>query len=254
MMRQAHASALRFIPDAFDAARNEANGHGKVYDSRAGLAAYYRYKPRDIAALTGNGHVHVHVTALDRIRWATDGYAPLNLPETFTVVDPDIADKLGVRERVMEHQLLVEASRNERRALRDRAAQLAGRRVTLYYGLIALTLLLVLTLLPSLWELENLRQSVIMGSSTLRPVVGWTSPAVTWVIRNFGSLVSSTIGVAVPGSLEPLIQSLEAIPELVTVFGLLGGLLFWRQRVVVQRMRELGEAMWRNVYSPERVA
>jgi uncharacterized protein (DUF2235 family) len=253
MMRQAHASGLRVLPDALEDARNDGNGHGKLYDSRSALAAYYRYKPRDIAALTGDGHVHVHVTALDRIRWATDGYTPTNLPETFTVVDADMDDKLGVRERVTEHQLLVETSRNERRALRETAAQLAERRATLYYGLIALTVLLILALLPSLWELEDLRQSVITGSSTLRPVLGWTNPAVTWAIRNVGSLVSGTIGVAIPGSLEPLIQSLEAIPELVTVFVLLGGLLFWRQRVVVQRMRELGETMWRDAYSPERV-
>jgi uncharacterized protein (DUF2235 family) len=253
MMRQAQASRLRFVPDAVAEAHQQGNGHGKLYGSRAGLAVYYRYKPRDIAALSGNGSVHIHVTALDRIRWATDGYAPTNLPETFTVVDADVNDKPSVRKRVAEHQLLVETSRDERRDLRIATAALSRRRVRLYYGLLASTALLVLTLLPSLWSIESLRQPVGALSSALRPALGWANPGMTWVLRNLGSVVSGTIGIALPGSLEPLIQSLVGMPEMATLFVLVGGLMFWRQRVQLREMERLGEAMWRDAYNPERI-
>jgi uncharacterized protein (DUF2235 family) len=251
MMRRAQASGLRFVPEALQEAHDQGNGHGKLYDSRAGLSAYYRYKPRDLAALSGDGSVHVHVTALDRIRWATDGYAPTNLPDTFTVVDPDSAAKPGVHKRVGEHQLFVETSRDERRALRERARRLAARRVTLYYGLIALTGLLVVTLLPSLWGVEALQRGLMATSAALRPVLGWANPVATWIIRHLGSVVSATIDVAIPGFLDT--RFLETTPELMTSFALVGGLLFWRQRVLFHEMRELGERMWRDAYDPARL-
>lgn len=254
MMRQAQQSGLRFVPDAVEDAHNQGNGHGKLYDSRAGLAVYYRYTPRDMAALCGNGHAHVHVTAMDRIRWATDGYAPTNLPDTFTVVDPDGVDKPWVGERVAEHQAYMEASRDERRKLRAAAAALTRRRVRLYYALIASTLLLALTLLPSLWNLETLQQGVTAVSMALRPALGWTNPAIVWILRNVEAVVSGTIGLAIPNSLEPLIESLAATPEIAALLVFVAGALFWRQRVLVRKMRELGEAMWRDAYSPERIA
>lgn len=254
MMRQAQQSELRFVPDAVEDAHNQSNGHGKLYDSRAGLAVYYRYKPRDIAALCGNGNAHVHVTAMDRIRWATDGYAPTNLPDTFTVVDPDGVDKPWVGERVAEHQAYMEARRDERRKLRVAATALTRRRVRLYSALIASTLLLALTLLASLWNIETLQQGVTEVSMALRPALGWANPVIVWILRNVEAVVSGTIGLAIPNSLEPLIESLTATPEIATLLVLVAGALFWRQRVLVRKMRELGEAMWRDAYSPERIA
>ena len=66
MFLQAKEAGLRFLPYCIHAAHDQANVHAKLYDSRVGLAAYYRYKPRNIEALCGNGNVKVHVTAADR--------------------------------------------------------------------------------------------------------------------------------------------------------------------------------------------
>ena len=66
---------LRFVPDADQTAHDQANAHSTLYDSRAGLASYYRYQVRDLESLS-DGQPWVDITALDRVAHATDGYAP----------------------------------------------------------------------------------------------------------------------------------------------------------------------------------
>ena len=78
---------LRFIPQVRDLISAAADVNGKLYDSRAGLGVYYRWKPRDAEALCRGRFVpaRVHRTVLERIARGTDGYAPGSLP-----VDPDV--------------------------------------------------------------------------------------------------------------------------------------------------------------------
>jgi len=89
-------------------------------------------------------------------------------------------------------------------------------------------------------------------SAALRPALGWANPAITWILGNLEGVVSATIGIAIPNTLTRLIESLERTPELATFLLLLAGALFWRQRVLVRKMRELGEAVWRKAYDPAR--
>jgi len=87
MMTKAEAAGLRFLKGD----RNEYHEHNnvtdKLYNSRAGLAVYYRYTPRDIAAMCRVHHTtpRIHVSAVERIAQATEGYAPGNIPTTDTV-------------------------------------------------------------------------------------------------------------------------------------------------------------------------
>ena len=72
---------------------------GPIHDSRKGVAAYYRYQPRRIAAwlhppdpstrilqdpdAKGHGlltHVRLHHSVIERIVRGTDGYSPIVLP------------------------------------------------------------------------------------------------------------------------------------------------------------------------------
>jgi uncharacterized protein (DUF2235 family) len=78
---------LRFIPQVRELISAAADVNGKLYDSRAGLGVYYRWKPRDAEALCRGRFVpaRVHRTVLERIARGTDGYAPGSLP-----VDPDV--------------------------------------------------------------------------------------------------------------------------------------------------------------------
>ncbi len=75
-----------FFQDGFeDEVKREADVHAKLYDSRSGFAAFYRYAPRNIEALykkaSGSGatHINVHESVFDRIGRRTGNYNPGNL-------------------------------------------------------------------------------------------------------------------------------------------------------------------------------
>lgn len=99
MMREAAARGLIFKkqpdedPDAVRAAQSARDKDGRLYDSRAGIGSYYRYGPRNIAALcndTDHGvHVQtpkIHESVFGRIDSGCNAYAPIGLPSNYVVV------------------------------------------------------------------------------------------------------------------------------------------------------------------------
>ncbi len=83
MMTKAASHDLRFIDTARDYVSTARDVHGKLYDSRAGLAAYYRWQPRDIFQLCKDRNIDtpkIHVSVFERIAQGTEGYAPGNIP------------------------------------------------------------------------------------------------------------------------------------------------------------------------------
>lgn len=84
---------LHFIKDLRDQFLRHSNWHGKQHDSRSGLAAYYRYKPRSIARLCNdrfNGisieKPKIHRAVMERIRGNSVSYAPTGIPAQYEVV------------------------------------------------------------------------------------------------------------------------------------------------------------------------
>lgn len=114
MMEEAENAGLRTLKVVKDRIVALASSYGPIHDSRAGLAAYYRYQPRKIAAwldpvdpttlslrdpaivdshATSRGllcSVSVHESVINRIANGTDRYAPITLPETFSIVPPQV--------------------------------------------------------------------------------------------------------------------------------------------------------------------
>ena len=94
MMERAAEHGVEFKESARKNIRNDANVHGKLYDSRDGAAIYYRYAPRDIVHLCENqkkrkvepGDVKIHASVIDRIKRGTSRYAPSLLPYEFKIV------------------------------------------------------------------------------------------------------------------------------------------------------------------------
>jgi uncharacterized protein (DUF2235 family) len=103
-------NTLDVIKDRFRALASSA---GPIHDSRKGVASYYRYQPRKIAAwvdpcdvataglrdpaITHDDSrlpkgllkkVKVHESVISRISRGTDRYAPITLPETFEIFPP----------------------------------------------------------------------------------------------------------------------------------------------------------------------
>ena len=88
MMVEAEKYGLRFITEDWDYYYYHQNVNDKLYNSRAGLAVYYRYKPRNIYHIcqVANTGAKIHETVIGRIKQRTEGYAPGNLPTGVAVV------------------------------------------------------------------------------------------------------------------------------------------------------------------------
>lgn len=143
MMQEAEKAGLQFYRDVRDRIREDANAHGKMYDSRAGLAAYYRYRPRSICAIGHDDKAgvcidepKVHFSALRRAARATADYAPISLAKKIKVVstheaDGQLAENLATR---------YEKTAAGRAAQAEKIRQLVRGRIALYYLFLAYTL------------------------------------------------------------------------------------------------------------------
>lgn len=80
---------LDLKPDAINDACQNANPFGLMYDSREGLAIFYRYYPRPIQELCEKiliEPIKIHDSVIHRMKYETAGYAPIQLPDQFDVV------------------------------------------------------------------------------------------------------------------------------------------------------------------------
>jgi hypothetical protein len=91
MIRQAEKAGLRVLASDCTFYREHANVDDKLYDPRAGLGIFYRWKPRDITAMCHQNNVPptIHLSVLERIAHGTEDYTPGNLPpHTRVVITP----------------------------------------------------------------------------------------------------------------------------------------------------------------------
>ena len=65
------------------------NINDKLYNSRSGIKAIYRYTPRNIGTICAQHGVspRIHLSVLQRVAQSTEGYAPGNVPNALEVVD-----------------------------------------------------------------------------------------------------------------------------------------------------------------------
>jgi hypothetical protein len=94
MMQKAKDSNLRILATDYTFYNEHTNVDDKLYDPRAGLGIFYRWKPRDIAAMCREKNVQpvVHLSVLERIAHGTEDYAPGNLPPDAEVVITSTGD------------------------------------------------------------------------------------------------------------------------------------------------------------------
>lgn len=177
------AHDLRFIPQFASRAQSLSNALGPIHDSRAGLAAYYRYQPRKIAALldpprpetvsmrdpqirdekTKRPHgllkrVLVHESVLARIASGVDNYAPSALPANFI---PILATGPYALSSLSTANLQALTRTSEERRVRYQRQEndwdrVWRRRVTYFLTVFATLLLVALPFLPGLSRIEDL--------------------------------------------------------------------------------------------------
>ena len=89
MMMHAEAQGVRFVAHTREEYSTEHSFADKLYEPRAGLGMFYRWKPRDVASLCakqGIARPKVHVSAVERVMQAPEGYAPGNIPPRCEIV------------------------------------------------------------------------------------------------------------------------------------------------------------------------
>jgi uncharacterized protein (DUF2235 family) len=88
MMEKASHAGLRFLQSDRQFCRDHLNGDDKLYDPRAGVGVFYRWKPRDITELSRKAQIErpvVHISALERVAHGTEDYVPGNIPDTLDI-------------------------------------------------------------------------------------------------------------------------------------------------------------------------
>lgn len=89
MIEEARKKGLRFKPWAIQSYVALASPTGRIYDSRAGTGAFYRYQPRNVAMLMGEeNRPLVHHSVVTRMAQGNDGYAPISIPHDVDVLAP----------------------------------------------------------------------------------------------------------------------------------------------------------------------
>ncbi|HEX5715303.1 MAG TPA: DUF2235 domain-containing protein [Thermoanaerobaculia bacterium] len=145
MMAKAEKDGLRLVGSERALYRDLASVDDKLYNPRAGAGMFYRWKPRDIAAMCERLRIPpvLHMSVLERIAHGTNDYAPGNLPpDAEVVITPSREphkDGLAL-ERAKEVGRVFRSAHQEGKPLlaRTRSAVVAGM---LSYYLFLLTLL-----------------------------------------------------------------------------------------------------------------
>lgn len=94
MINEARKRGLIFGRQAIEALKTRVAPYGPIYNSRAGLGAYYRYGPRRLDPPVDRlgaciPNPKIHETVIWRMAAGTDSYAPLSLPSRFQIVADD---------------------------------------------------------------------------------------------------------------------------------------------------------------------
>jgi uncharacterized protein (DUF2235 family) len=179
MMTEAEKAGLEFKKGAIEEARLASDEDGRLYDSRYGMGAYYRYCPRKIVELTHERFSNaphdeveiavpkIHESMFKRLRHGARAYAPVGLPADYAVVNA-AGDVLRGDANPYETSAQAQA----RVRLQERVWNLVwGRRVT-YFGTLAASAYMVL--LP--W----------IHGSVSGPASAWSF--LSWPIRTAGAL------------------------------------------------------------------
>jgi uncharacterized protein (DUF2235 family) len=135
MMQKASERNLRFLSQDRKGYSDHGSVDDKLYDSRAELGVFYRWKPRNMKKLCeeqkAGSQARVHLSVFERIAHGTDGYAPGTLAPDLQVVytptgNPDEDKAVEVRAEAINSALA--------KAFRERGADLKKVRGTLILG------------------------------------------------------------------------------------------------------------------------
>jgi hypothetical protein len=177
MMDEAEAAGLRFYPAERQAVDCRADCQGEQYDSRSGLAGYYRYGPRIVDRLCNDAGYDVfvakpkiHDSAQKRIGARQVAYAPVSFPTDYEAVG-----RAGNLRAPLRPMPLLENLADLARRISDieSAWDAVWRKRLAYFATVALSLVLVA--FPVLERLGWLRPACPAGNAWARGLRGCCS-------------------------------------------------------------------------------
>ncbi|MBF0379432.1 MAG: DUF2235 domain-containing protein [Magnetococcales bacterium] len=145
MMKRAEKCGLRFNPGSIEEVYYSANVQGELFDSRKNLGVFYRYGPRDInglcridqeTPLIKPGTIKIHNTVIERMKRATDSYAPGFLPDQFQIT------KTAVDSEIITERIITDKSKWDR--LSEKLSDYVKTKQLVYRAFIETTLLVML--------------------------------------------------------------------------------------------------------------
>jgi len=250
MVRKAKSLGLRFIDADFKEIEQQASPHDDLYNSRAGLAGYYRYSPRPVTTLghdTLNGvtidRPKVHESAFARIDGGQVAYAPIGIPLVYDLVLRDKDGTIGHTKTVARKsdqeptsEYLEDSSRAQLRATRMEAVwNIVWWRRVVYF----LTLFSSLYLAALPW-LAN----ALSTKTTLPDPTAWLTQYLGPILTVAGYLVPDWVGKTWLGTFrdEPVLFLIGLICVAVTM--LIGLSL---EETIRSRAGEIWHANWVTV-------
>lgn len=184
---------LFFNPGFEDDVRRKANIHGKLYDSRSGIGAFYRYAPRKLDAFYNKNsspnrvtRIHVHETVFNRILRRTKNYNPGNLlPGRDLAIQ--VASTQEDSDDIQDLQRKIEGFRKSRIDQGDPAAAVVEKRKSLHLSFVLMNMMLV----TAFAQFMIFRSELVVG----RPVLplfdtGWTYNPVNLCVPILTSLIT----------------------------------------------------------------
>ncbi|MCR4301747.1 MAG: DUF2235 domain-containing protein [Sulfuricaulis sp.] len=233
MMAKAKKQGVVFIDEFWEGYRREADVHSKLYDSRAGLAAYYRYMPRDIKKICrehGIRQAKIHVSVFDRIQRGSEGYAPFNLPDEVVMEKADATEDAGFDASLLKSDIVKRCKHKDRVKLIGKIWDLVWIKRWLYLLTLAAT--------------GSLLYVVYWLGSQPGPACSGEWCTVGWIFTALGALL--------PSSASGVLGALRSNPFWLFLFAATFGLLVFVTKRVDRRINEVGNAGWRYVFENHR--
>lgn len=156
MLTEAKQAGLRFIDEDLEFVHEHQDVHDKLYDSRSGLALYYRWAPRDISKLCTAHKIKtpkIHISLFERIANGTSAYAPGNIPFN---CDIDMIGSFNTwPDRIVTHdiQSIINTHKPGRKTslLEEMSATIKSGKGS-YYAFIIMTIVALLTVAGLAWR------------------------------------------------------------------------------------------------------
>jgi uncharacterized protein (DUF2235 family) len=234
MLTEAGKQHLHFLPVERQFVRDHANAHGEQYDSRSGVAGYYRYGPRNIKELCKDAEhdvtvntVYVHESAYERIVQRRREYGPVSLNAPFMVLGRPAKECVDLK------------------ALED-AFDIVWWRRFVYFTTLELTAFLALFLLRPIWPFPRCPlPDIVLGWTEAILRVPWRvfttaigDSATQWIVGAWTKFLGFASGF-VPGWAAGAIPSLGVYPLTGIVAAVLLAFMFFSWSDALHRRIEV---------------